>query len=80
VNIYPNPAHGTLWISFDQGVTGRFQAILYNKDGKIVTESELSADGSGSVVPFELNGISPGIYILQFKNDSLLENKKVVVY
>jgi subtilisin family serine protease len=74
--IYPNPARDKLWIEFDVSITGDVEVAIYSVHGQKVLEKTITA-GSDSKVSFDLEGLQPGVYMVNFNNGSLI--RKVII-
>jgi len=76
VLIYPNPALDMLWIEFDGSMTGDVQVSLFSVHGQKVREKTVAA-GSDLKISFDLEGLQPGVYMVNFNNGSLI--RKVII-
>jgi hypothetical protein len=72
VNIFPNPAKGTVTISTDEGAVIE-KVVLYSSDGKNLMLMDLKSN----VV--DVSALSPGIYFLEIEIDKKKVVKKLVV-
>ncbi|TVQ88679.1 MAG: T9SS C-terminal target domain-containing protein [Bacteroidetes bacterium] len=74
--IYPNPAQDKLWIEFIHPGTEEVKIALYSIHGQKVREKTV-ATGSESKIAFDLEGLQPGVYMVNFNNSSLI--RKVII-
>ena len=75
LTIYPNPASDRLTIQWSSDYSGNLAIRLYDADGRMVRNIASRKDGqdyNGEVV---VNGLAPGVYILEIK----LETGKVII-
>ena len=70
VSIYPNPVSNELHV----GLEDEAGIQLINMNGQIVYEQEGVLDHT-----IDVNGFSPGLYILQVRNDQKIVQYKVVI-
>lgn len=74
VQIYPNPAQGTIQISSKQQIK---KIIVYSIAGKQV--QEISTNGAATSSIQEINSLEKGVYLLNILGDSMTIWKKVIV-
>jgi subtilisin family serine protease len=74
--IYPNPAQDKLWIEFDQRQATDVKISIYSVHGHLVREKTIAAD-SDTKISFDLEGLQPGVYMVNFNNGSLV--RKVII-
>ena len=68
VRVYPNPASGQLWVSYDLSEP-QAEFVLVNTVGQPVLRRNLSVEGTAHVV--DLPGLSPGLYFWYVKAGNL---------
>lgn len=62
--VYPNPAHGTLYIEGASRERKPWLALLYDITGKLLLQRETSEDHFS----FDIHSLSPGIYVFRLMN------------
>lgn len=84
VKVYPNPNNGyQLFLEVDETLIGSVQWRLFNEDGKLIIENEISISENRSNIRVEvLKGktITPGFYILKLITPNNTMSKKVIFY
>ena len=78
VNIYPNPARNILWVEFMQNIEYVAILSLYNTGGSKVAEKTL-APGDNTTGSISLDGIDPGIYMLEIQYGRYNISRRVVI-
>lgn len=80
VVLYPNPAHGRIFVEMS-GLSGNFTTRLLNTQGQTLV-SNYEEHLSGSLVKQEINltDFPQGIYYFQIITDGSIATKKFVVY
>jgi subtilisin family serine protease len=76
VLIYPNPAHNKLWIELGNSFDRDVNVGLFSVHGQMVREKTVAA-GSDTKISFDLEGLQPGVYMVNFNNGSLI--RKVII-
>jgi hypothetical protein len=74
VNLFPNPAHGQLTVSFGAPFTGNVE--IFDANGKLVRSNAVN---EASQQEIDLGGFATGIYLVRISNDSWSETKRIVV-
>lgn len=79
INVFPNPSHGTIYITSnaDSDLKGEIKVI--NLLGKVVYTDNHVNVSPGSAQSVNLENVSPGNYIIVFTNERLTVNKKVII-
>ena len=63
IGVFPNPAHGTLYIHFDQNyIITKY--ILFGMNGQIVKGQE-NVTNNANVIPVDVSDLAPGYYLLR---------------
>ena len=80
LKISPNPASGSFTLRYHLPEAGRIKIKLYNVSGKVVKvlEDGISLPGSHAR-QYDLNGITPGIYLLQLESDQGVSTQKLII-
>jgi len=79
IRVYPNPANGYLNCVFNENIQNA-ELKLININGKILIDQELKDIVSGQLFSMNIEGIEPGVYILNLLNNGiLLSNIKVTI-
>ena len=74
LNIYPNPASGTLFIDNTTGI--RMQLQLYSLHGILVMQEEAAA----SHTALDISKIPPGIYFIRATDGRVTINQKLLIF
>lgn len=75
LKVYPNPASDFIQMTFSKDL-GQKTAVLYDLSGKLLRSWNL---GSGMSAQIEVNGINPGLYLLQLNGNNSVINTKVII-
>lgn len=77
---YPNPANPVTTIKYDLPVSGNVSLIIYDVLGRKVKELVNSKQQAGKfAVQFNAENLASGVYIYQFRTDSFMSSKKLMV-
>jgi len=77
--IFPNPSAGDFSIQY-KGNAQLLQAEVRDLSGKVLHATSLQRSSNG-IFPFNLKGISPGMYILDlYENGQRLHSEKISIY
>ena len=80
VSIWPNPARDGLIISLDAFEPGKkLELALLQADGRAVATQSLIPEVKGQQIKLDVRVISAGYYLLQAKQGSLSQTKRVVI-
>lgn len=75
--IYPNPAGSTVQISLGNGVADNAVINIYDMAGKNCMK-EFVARSTRNVV-LDISDLSPGMYIVEFRNSSVVRTDKLII-
>ena len=79
VSYYPNPFTSELTIQMDNIVTDRAVVQIFDALGQLVYTRILNAEEiEGSSVVFDLSGLAPGMYSVEFSSDVFISTRKIV--
>jgi hypothetical protein len=73
VSVYPNPSAGRFVLQSNQNINGKF--LINDLSGKIIRKGTISTDSN----MLNLNGVSPGIYILTLHYDNEILMEKLII-
>ena len=77
VNVYPNPASGTVQVQYDLGVSNA-TIDLYDITGRLLNQKALT-DAQGTTV-FDINNYTAGMYIVVIRNENhILFQQKLII-
>jgi len=77
--VYPNPASENIWIKASEEKVIDF-IELHSIDGKLIKIWSRTLFGIGSApMQIQVNGLNPGVYILQFKTENQILVKKIYI-
>jgi plastocyanin len=81
LSMAPNPITlpGHLMLQFNADVAGSMLAKLYNNEGKLVTQTEMSAVPGVNNGHFHIENIPAGIYTIVFSLNGITETKKIII-
>lgn len=66
--VYPNPTQGRFTISFNQVPKGNIYLKLFDMQGKVVEEQEITSAGNESAFTLDWQGLHPqGLYLLEIR-------------
>jgi len=79
VSYYPNPFTSELTIQMDNIVTDRAVVQIFDALGQLVYTRILNAEEiEGSSVVFDLSGLAPGMYSVEFSSYVFISTRKIV--
>ncbi len=80
IECYPNPVRGDLHIDMDLPTSQNVGISLFDLTGKAVKDlmNDKALPGTNNLV-FNLDGVTPGTYVLRIKTDEKTISKKIVV-
>jgi len=79
VNLWPNPANGTLNLSFDSGISQEINFRLINFLGQVSLNDKLTAHQGYNAEKIDISRIPDGSYLMEVKTDREIYTKMVVV-
>ncbi|WP_161554603.1 reprolysin-like metallopeptidase [Sinomicrobium soli] len=74
--VYPNPFTGPVYARIGNDVQGPFHIRVYNLSGVLMASG--SYEQATADIPLELQGLSPGAYIISIKGKNLKKTVKVI--
>ncbi|MFH1319183.1 MAG: T9SS type A sorting domain-containing protein [Bacteroidota bacterium] len=74
LEIYPNPASGSVNIRYAFEGTENFHLSLYDILGQEIMRKEIKNDSSSGLVSLDISGYSTGMYYIKLTN----ENKQII--
>jgi hypothetical protein len=81
VNIYPNPVDDKLYVTYQTPAIGKFNILLYNSIGQLISTSEKEVSEIGfKSFQMDLSNMEAGVYFLLLKNNQDTLAKKIIVY
>jgi len=76
-NLYPNPNNGNFSINFTNPlINGNYSIEVINLSGRTVYQGIISPESVNSI--FDLSHLSPGTYVVIFKNNLILATQKFI--
>ena len=70
LNIYPNPSHNNINLSFNSYTNGNAQFIIYDISGRIVKQINTATLAGTNKINVETSELAKGIYNLQLKTEN----------
>lgn len=78
--MYPNPANDLLNISFTESESEEFVLVrIFDMSGRLVIERNAQANEGSNLIIVETTELVSGIYLVQMRNGSFVETKRLVV-
>jgi hypothetical protein len=68
ISVFPNPAHGILYVKLNEDITKPVQLKMYDLTGRLVFQSQLESGSKGTTSTVDLSSmkLSKGIYFIQY--------------
>lgn len=80
IDIYPNPVHSTANISFELNQNGPVKISVTDISGRVVKQFDLENQSKGeNEFSFNCNDLISGVYLLNVKAGSSIQNAKFIV-
>lgn len=67
ISVYPNPANGFFNVSFANANSSNVSMQLFSVQGKLLQQEEIADLKAGAIVPVNVSGYAPGMYLLKIK-------------
>jgi hypothetical protein len=79
IDIFPNPAHGTLNVALSNVTSGSGNVTLTDITGRTFLQTTIDMNQSSGSAQINLSNINAGLYLFSFKANGVNYNTKVVV-
>jgi len=79
VIVYPNPFKNNCYLIIPGHLSLDLILSIYNCNGKMVRQTEISTPGLHNSIKLDFNELSPGMYILQLRTDSGIRRIKLLL-
>jgi hypothetical protein len=79
LNLYPNPNKGNFTIAFNSEKTDELHLAVFDVTGRLIYENNVPVQSGNNDLPFELKGISSGIYSLRVRLGAESQQIKLVI-
>ncbi|MEQ6121120.1 T9SS type A sorting domain-containing protein [Reichenbachiella sp. MALMAid0571] len=79
LTVYPNPASDILYLHLDKEFTGDINTELYDALGNMIVRRLITNNESHKESEINVDGLSPGIYILKVYSRSISKSVKVLI-
>ncbi|HNT21771.1 MAG TPA: M36 family metallopeptidase [Saprospiraceae bacterium] len=79
VQVFPNPAQGIAYCTVDLPQGGRLDGQILGLDGRIVSTFMENLTGPSTRIKLSLDGLAPGLYMVQVKSGNYTGREKLVV-
>ena len=76
LQVFPNPAHGTIWISTNDNTTGWIYCTIYDIQGRIVSSKPVLLNNMNNKESIDISHLSAGLYNVTLGNNSI----RLIVY
>jgi hypothetical protein len=77
VLVYPNPVRDLLTVNFKGMEEGKYNLMLFDNLGKLISKSEASITENNQLVQLKINEVAAGNYFLQVENKSFNKTIKI---
>ncbi len=77
--IFPNPASKNIRIGSDLAALQLIRIQLTDIAGRIIRDAEILIPSGITQTPFDLSGISPGLYLIKLSNNTIRQVLKIVI-
>ncbi|MEX2597972.1 MAG: T9SS type A sorting domain-containing protein [Salibacteraceae bacterium] len=79
ITAYPNPTRGELNVTIESKVNSDLTISLIAMDGRMIERREVNLNNNMINEQFNLNGLSAGIYMMQFNIDGNIATKRIIL-
>jgi Zn-dependent metalloprotease len=76
MTLYPNPAHGMVYISLEQKVTEPFTIEVYDIRGGLKTSSAFTSSDN---ITLDCSGLAPGLYLVKMTGKDFSTSRKIMI-
>jgi len=77
--IYPNPTSGEATMAFELPAAQAFSFRIFDVSGRMIYHREDIGLEGENVMPLDLNGLAPGIYLIDFQSENWKVQKRLVI-
>jgi hypothetical protein len=77
--VFPNPTTGEATVAFELPAEQAFQLQVFDMSGRMVYDQNAAGLEGENAIPVRLNGLAPGVYILDFQTEGLRKQKRLVI-
>jgi len=79
LSVYPNPSNGEATMTFQLPTEQAFSFRIFDLTGRMVySREDLGVEGENTM-PLHLNGLLPGVYLIDFQSDNWKVQKRLVL-
>ena len=78
INIYPNPVHGTLYITHNP-LEGSLDISIYNLQGQLVFTETTENHGVNTITQLDIGDLPKGIYLIKLISGDFLFSEKLSI-
>lgn len=75
IQVSPNPVKDQFYLTLNQDANNQFSLFIFNIQGELIDEKELS--WTGSQIPVDISNYSSGIYILEVRQANQVSQLKI---
>ena len=79
ISTYPNPVLQNMQISYPAAKSGAVDLRVYDLTGRQLLQKKVNAGAGQNLFQLNLNGLTPGTYMLQTRNGAELTTRKFQV-
>ena len=80
IHVYPNPTTGHLTVEYLGFNDGKVQFTIYDMEGKkVFSRMEEVQVGINTPYQFDLDGLAPGLYLLEARNGASVKRVKFTI-
>jgi len=77
--VFPNPAGDYINVSLSNEQTNEGTLGLFNMNGQVLMQQAISIDRSTQIIPFNVQDIPGGFYIVKVQTNEGIAVKKVIL-
>jgi Secretion system C-terminal sorting domain len=77
--VYPNPSSGEATMAFQLPAEQAFSFRIFDLAGRMVYRQEDLGVAGENVVPLHLNGLLPGVYLIDLQSDNQKLQQRLVL-
>ncbi|MFN4313064.1 MAG: S8 family serine peptidase [Chitinophagaceae bacterium] len=76
--LYPNPSSGSTWVMYQLNEGEKWQATIYDLQGRRVLRREFTGSGFVQKLEWNLSSLAPGLYLVEMSGPGVKKTVKLV--
>jgi hypothetical protein len=76
--LYPNPSNGAAWVMYQLNEGEKWQATIYDLQGRRVLRREFTGSGFVQKLEWNLSSLAPGLYLVEMSGAGVKKTVKLV--